>query len=571
MPPSSRTPPRRPACLAAPLAFAVCVAGALLSPTLAGAAAPEQQPCPIRLVDVTAHSGVTFRHTHGGNGRRYTVEFMVAGMASFDYDGDGLIDLYFLNGAPLKGTTVGTAPRNALYRNNGDWTFTDVTESAGVGDPGYGLGVTAGDYDNDGDEDLYLNNFGPNVLYRNNGDGTFTDVTAEAGVACGNHFGAGTCFLDMDADGDLDLYVANYLDFTYERHAVVAAKAYPYPPGPQDYPPLPDTLYRNNGDGTFTDVSEASGIRAVAATSMGMICFDYEEDGDTDIFVGNDAMANCLFQNDGKGHFEEVALFAGLACNDQGTVNGSMGIDCGDYDNDGLLDLFMTDYTGELPILYHNFGGGLFADTTNQARAGRVAFTETTWGTGLVDFDNDGDRDLFMACGHFLEDIRQIDDRASYRAPNLLLMNEGNGTFTDVSSRCGNGLAVVQCSKGAVFDDLDNDGDVDAVILNVNALPTLLRNESETQNHWLQVRLRGDPGNRDGVGSRVKVVAGDWQQVAEVHSGRGYQSHFGTRLHFGLGGHDRIDRLEVHWPGGQKDVFTNLPVDRLTVLQQNTQ
>ncbi len=532
------------------------------------AATPTDQAGPIRLVDVTLHSGVTFEHTHGGNGRRYTVEFMVAGLATFDYDGDGFIDLYFLNGAPLKGTAVDEPPRNALYRNNGDWTFTDVTEAAGVGDTGYGLGVVAGDYDNDGDQDLYLNNFGPNVLYRNNGDGCFTDVTGQAGVACGDHFGAGTCFLDIDADGDLDLYVANYLDFTYERHAVVAAEAYPYPPGPQDYPPVPDVLYRNNGDGTFTDISDSSGIGAIAATSMGMICFDYEEDGDTDIFVGNDAMANGLFQNDGEGHFEEVALVAGLACNGQGSVNGSMGIDCGDYDNDGLLDLFMTDYTGELPVLYHNLGQGLFADATNETRAGMSAFTQTKWGTGLVDFNNDGHRDIFIACGHFLENIHEIDDRTSYRAPNLLLMNTGQGTFVDVSSQSGSGLAVVECSKGTAFDDLDNDGDVDVVVLNANARPTILRNESTTQSHWLQIRLQGTENNRDGVGARVKVIAGDLAQTAEVHSGRGYQSHFGTRLHFGLGMHDCVDRVEVHWLGGGTDVFSDPAVDRLVLFKE---
>ncbi len=523
---------------------------------------------PIRLVDVTRDSGVTFRHTLGGNGRRYTVEFMAAGLATFDYNNDGLIDIYYLNGAPLKGTVVDHPPCNALYRNNGDWTFTDVTSQAGVDDTGYGLGVTAGDYDNDGDQDLYLNNFGPNVLYRNNGNGTFSDVTNQAGVAAGDRFGAGTCFLDIDADGDLDLYVANYLDFTYERHAVVAARAYPYPPGPQDYPPVPDALYRNNGDGTFSDISNSSGIGAIAATSMGMICFDYEEDGDTDIFVGNDAMANCLFQNDGRGHFEEVALAAGLACNGQGTVNGSMGIDCGDYDNDGLLDLFMTDYTGELPVLYHNLGQGLFADATSETRSGSSAFTQTKWGTGLVDFDNDGRRDIFIACGHFLEDIREIDDRTSYRAPNLLLMNRGDGTFVDVSARCGSGLGVVECSKGAAFDDLDNDGDVDVVVLNANSLPTILRNETATKHHWLQIRLAGSRSNRDGVGARVKVVAAGLVQTAEVHSGRGYQSHFGTRLHFGLGTCDRVDRVEVSWIGGGSDVFSDLAVDRLVVLEE---
>lgn len=548
------------------LAFILSVLAILLLCQTSATAAE----CPIQLTDVTKGSGIDFIHSHGGSGKQYTIEFMVAGLALFDYDGDGFTDVYFLNGAPLKGTHVDTLPKNCLYRNNGDWTFTDVTETAGVGDTGYGLGVTAGDYDNDGDQDLYVNNYGPNVLYRNDGDGTFTDVTKQAGVACGHEFGAGTCFLDFDADGDLDLYVANYLDFTYERHAVVSLNAFPYPPGPQDYPPASDTLYRNNGDGTFTDVSGPAGISSCAATSMGMICFDYEEDGDTDIFVGNDAMANCLFRNNGKGQFQNVALLAGLACNDQGSENGSMGVDCGDYDNDGLLDLFMTDYTGEVPVLYKNLGNGLFADVTNAAQAGKAAFIHTTWGTALVDFDNDGNRDIFMACGHFLENIHEIDDRVSYRSPNLLLRNTGNGTFVDVSSQCGTGLAVVQCSKGAAFDDLDNDGDIDVVVLNTSARPTVLRNDSQTGNHWLQVRLVGARGNRDGVGARVRAIAGDLCQIAEVHSGRGYQSHFGTRLHFGLAERDRVDRIEVRWIGGGGEVFASSLADRLLTLTEGT-
>lgn len=494
---------------------------------------------------------------------------MVAGLALWDYNQDGLPDIYFLNGAPLRGTTVDEIPRNALYRNNGDGTYTDVTEEAGVGNSGYGLGVTVGDYDNDGHPDLYVNNFGPNTLYRSNGDGTFTDVTVDAGVGCGSHFGAGTCFLDMEGDGDLDLYVANYLDFTYERHAVVAADAYPYPPGPQDYPPVADALYRNEGDGTFTDVSKAAGIANVAGTSMGVICFDYQEDGDTDIFVANDAMPNYLFRNDGTGKFTEVGLLAGLACNNQGDDNGSMGIDSGDYNNDGLLDLFMTDYTGEFPVLYRNLGNGLFDDATNSTGAGRTAFNHTTWGSGLVDFDNDADRDIFMACGHFLENVREIDDRAAYRVANLLLLNDGTGRFTDVSDQAGPGMAVVQCSKGAGFSDMDHDGDVDVVVLNTGTLPTLLRNDTQTDHNWLQIELCGKTSNRDGVGAQVTVVAGDIIQTAERHSGRGYQSHFGDRLHFGLGDQKRVDRIEVRWVGGETDVFESVAPNQMLWLEEN--
>jgi hypothetical protein len=374
--------------------------------------------------------------------------------------------------------------------------------------------------------------------------------------------------LDVDGDGDLDLYVGNYVGFTYTRHDLLIVDAFPYPPGPGDYPAVADTLFRNEGDGTFSDISRLSGIASIAGPSMGTVCGDFDDDGDTDVFVCNDGRANFLFQNDGQGRFDEVAVLSGLAYDLHGNENGSMGADCGDYDNDGRLDLFMTDYTAEMPVLYHNLGDGFFEDATSVARAGNSVFPHTNWGSGLVDFDNDGNRDLFIACGHFLDNIRSIDDRTAYDNRNVLLMNTGDARFTDVSDRCGDGLAVVASSRGVALDDLDNDGDVDAVVLNANAQSTVLRNDSETGHHWLQVRLVGVTGNRDGVGARVCITAGDLVQVAEVHSGRGYQSHFGNRLHFGLGPRNRIDRIEVRWTGGGTDVFEDVSPDQLTVLIQ---
>jgi hypothetical protein len=539
-----------------------------LAPACAQAADPPAK-CPIRLTDVTARSGITFQHTHGGSGQKYLPEFMTGGLALFDYDGDGAIDIYFLNGAPLKGTLVDTPPRNALYRNNGDGTFTDVTEQAGVGDRGHGLGVTVGDYDNDGAPDVYINNFGPNVLYRNNGDGTFSEVASQAGVIRGDKFGAGVCFLDIEGDGDLDLYVANYVAFSYERHAVLRVTADPYPPGPQDFPPVPDMLFRNNGDGTFTDISGPSGIGAVAGPSMGVVCLDYDDDGDTDIFVCNDAAPNFLFRNDGHGRFQEVAVSAGVAYDLHGNANGHMGADCGDYDGDGRLDLFVTDYTRQRPILFRNVGQGLFEDASSISGVATAAYQHTKWGTGLVDFDNDGRRDLFIACGHFLENIHDIDNGTAYRVRNVLLWNQGR-RFIDVSAHCGDGLAVVASGRGAAFDDLDNDGAIDVVVLNSNARPTILRNVSATNQHWLQVLVHGVQTNRDGVGARVRVVAGDLAQVAEVHSGRAYQGHSGTRLHFGLGSRDRVDRIEVRWIGGGVETFPGCAADRLAVLTEGT-
>jgi hypothetical protein len=540
---------------------------AVLIPCVARSAPPP--PCAIRLVDVTASSGVTFRHHHGGSGQGYIVEGMTAGLATFDYDGDGLIDIYFLNGAPLKGTVVDAPPRDALYRNNGDWTFTDVTQEAGVGDLGHSMGVAVGDYDNDGDPDLFVNNFGPNVLYRNNGDGTFTNVIADVGAGPGNEVGAGASFFDMDADGDLDLYVANYVNFTYENHVPIVIDGQRFQAGPQYYKPVPDSLYQNDGDGSFTDVSGPSGIASVAGPGMGTVCFDYDDDGDSDVFVCNDGKPNFLFQNDGRGRFKEVGLLAGVAYDFHGKAHSSMGVDCGDFDNDGLLDLFETSYQSEMPVLYRNLGGGFFEDATSVARIDSQLFAHVEWGTGLVDFDQDGDRDLFIACGHF-DRIELLDDRTALRVPNFLLMNDGRGRFTDVSKRAGNGLSVVESSRGAAFDDLDNDGDIDGVVLNSHAPPTILRNESETDNRWLQIQLRGVTSNRDGVGARVKVFAGDGAQTVEVHSGRGYQSHYGSRLHFGLGARERGERIEVRWPGGAREAFSGVSAGRIVELKEGT-
>ena len=531
-------------------------------------AADRTASFPIQFRDVTRKTGITFTHTDGGSGKRYIVEYVSAGLALFDYDGDGDEDVYFLNGAPLRGTKVTKPPKNALYRNDGGWKFTDVTDRAGVGDEGHGLGVCVGDYDNDGDLDLYLNNYGPNVLYRNNGDGTFTDVTARAGVGNGRKVGAGTNFLDIDSDGDLDLFVSNYVKFSYDKHLVHSKMGFTLYSSPRDYKPDPDTLYRNNGDGTFTDVSIRSGVGKSAGPGMGTVCADFDNDGDTDIFVGNDVDANYFFVNNGRGKFKETGLLTGAAYDVDGNPHGSMGAACGDYDNDGRLDLYVTSYQRELATLYKNSGKGFFDDVTRLSGAGKGTHADVTWGNAFVDFDNDGDRDIFVACGHLYDNVEKFDKTSSYYARNLLLMNTGKGKFVDVSGRCGDGLAVKLSSRGAGFDDLDGDGDIDVVILNSRREPTILRNESRTGNHWIQIRLRGTRTNRDGVGARVKVVAGDLTQIDEVHSGHGYQSHFGMRLHFGLGKRKLIDRIEVRWIGGGKDVLKNLPVDRVVKIKE---
>ncbi|MCR4411936.1 MAG: CRTAC1 family protein [Thermoguttaceae bacterium] len=543
--------------------LAACVAAAALW------LCPTQGP--IVLSDVTDRSGVDFHHTDGSGGRKYIVETVTAGLATFDYDGDGWIDIYFLNGRPLEGTPPpAEPPKNRLYRNLGGFRFQDVTDQAGVGEAGYGLGVAVGDYNNDGLPDLYVSNFGPKKLYRNNGDGTFSDVTDAAGVADGFKVGAGASFLDMDADGDLDLYVANYVDFSYEKHVTRVWDGLPIYPGPVEFAPLRHTLFRNEGNGTFTDVSVESGIAQHPGTGMGMVCADYDDDGDTDVFVLNDVFGNFCFQNDGHGRFEEVGLRCGFKFNGSGMELGSMGVDAGDYDNDGRIDLFQTSYQGELCVLFRNLGDGTFEDVTTSSGAGQGSRNNVKWGCALVDFDNDGHRDLFVGMGHLHDNIEVYDKTSTYEATSVLLRNRGDGTFADVSAEAGTGLRVKTVVRGVACDDLDNDGRVDVAILASRRPALILRNETRTRNHWLQVSLRGARSNRDGVGARVRVVAGDLELVDEVHSGRGYQSHFGSRLHFGLGPRPRVDRVEVRWLGGGTDVLENLPADRHVVIVEGS-
>lgn len=524
----------------------------------------------IQLRDVTQTSGIKFHHTDGSSGRRYIIEPMCAGMATFDYDNDGLIDVYFLNGAPLPGTELDYVPKNRLFRNLGDFQFVDVTEASGAGDEGYGLGVTAGDYDNDGDQDLYLNNGGPDVLLRNNGDGTFSSVTPEVGIDNGDLVGAGAAFLDIEGDGDLDLYAANYLDFHAKEHTPRWDDGFPSYPSPHDFKGIPDRLFRNNGDGTFTDISDESGISAVDGHGMGMVCADVDNDGDTDIFVLNDVEVNYFFRNDGTGKFEECSILAGLGYNAYGQENASMGVDCADINCDGWLDFFMTAYQGEFPVLYRNLGEGRFEDATQETGAGEGSYNHVNWGTGLVDFDQDADVDLFIAHGHTEDNIELRDNSTAYKLPNQLLKNTDTGNFVDATDESGDGLDPVRSSRGTAFDDLDNDGDIDGVVLNAREEPTVLRNEAPKPGHWIQFHLIGVQASRDGVGAHVLVTTGDRTQLREVHSGRGYQSHHGTNLHFGLGDHDHVDRVEVRWLGGHVDIYENVPADKLYQVMEGS-
>lgn len=378
--------------------------------------------------------------------------------------------------------------------------------------------------------------------------------------------GAGVVFLDIDNDGALDLYVANYLRFDIDQHSIANVRGIPAYSSSKLYPPAPDRLYHNQGVGTFVDVTDASGIGDRDGWGMGVVAGDFNGDGYTDVFVANDVCENVLFMNEGNGKFKESGLLAGVAYDLYGSPQGSMGVECFDYDNDGLLDLYQTSYQLQHAVLYRNLGKGQFEDVTLRTGAGEGTYPQVTWGVGAPDLDNDGHRDLFIACGHLQDLVEQYDPTVTYKAKNIVLKNLGNGSFADFSALAGNGLQVQESSRGAAFDDLDNDGRVDSVILNSRQRPTILRNESPRVNNWVQLQLVGTRCNRDAVGTKVVVVAGDHRQVCEVHSGRGYQSHYGSRLSFGLARNDRIDRVEIHWHNGGKQVIEDVTINRIHIF-----
>ena len=534
----------------------------------------------VRFVDVTVQAGVEFHHVHGGSGQKYFVETMGAGCAFFDCDSDGDLDLYAVNGAPLPEFVGNETPTNRLYRNNGDGTFTDVTKRAAVGDTGYGTGCATGDYDNDGDLDLYVTNYGPNLLYRNNGDGTFTDVTEHAAVG-DSHWGSGCSFLDYDNDGDLDLYVANYLDYSlddpridlipyivdYHGTRPSDLKTYPHP---HNFNGAPDRLYRNNGDGTFTDVADAAGVANFEGKSLGVVVTDYDDDGDPDLYVANDMVGNFLYRNNGDGTFTDVGLISGVGYNENGQEEGGMGVAAGDYDNDGWMDLIVTNFQHETYTLYRNNGDGTFTDVSFASGTGRVTRPYLGWGVGFFDYNNDGYSDLFAANGHVQDNIEKLDGSTSYPQRNLLFCNNGDGTFADASLKSGDGMRLVKASRGTAFGDYDNDGDVDLFVLNSNERADLLRNDGGNQNNYLTVRTVGTVSNRDGIGARVRVVSGRLRQVKEVRSGSSYLSQNDLRVHFGLGSRSTVDTLMIRWPSGTVQVLKNIPVNRVWTVTEQT-
>lgn len=536
----------------------------------------------IKFVDVTEEVGISFVHENGASGRKFVVETFCGGCGVFDYDGDGDLDLYFVNGAALPGFEAEAAPRNRLYRNDGavsGWTFTDVTGQAGVGDIGYGFGCSVGDYDNDGDLDLYVTNFGPNVLYLNNGDGTFTDVTEEAGVG-DDRLNTSAAFVDTDQDGDLDLFVCSYTNFDLNDGQVCRqADGSIIYCGPEYYFGSSDKLYRNNGDGTFSDVSKEAGIYSEEGKGLGVIATDHDGDGDVDIFVANDLVENFLFENVGAGKFEEIALISGMAYNETGRPEAGMGVDFADVDGDGLQDVLIGHFDQETSTLYKNEGGGFFTDVTPTTGLGPPTWRVVTFGLLFLDADNDGDPDVAAANGHATDNIERVSDDQTYKQRNQIYQNVGGGRFEDITAKAGPGLETVKASRGLAAGDIDRDGDVDLLVLNVLDKAEVLRNDSEHRNHWLSVRAVGGARgmsrdgnrnltNRDGVGARIVVKTDDRTQVKDVHSSASYLSANPREVHFGLGLADRVVEIEIRWPSGVVDRVTNVGVDQRIVIHE---
>ena len=520
-----------------------------------------------KFVDATAAAGIHFAHVNGGSGRFYYVETYGSGAAFIDYDRDGDEDLYLVNGAVLPGFLERRVPTNALYQNRGNGKFAEVTQKAGVGDAGYGMGVCAGDYNNDGHLDLYVANFGANVLYRNGGDGSFVDATETAGIG-DERLSMSAAFADIDNDGDLDLYVSNNTDFTLENHQECRHGSIRVYCGPGQYEGASGIMYRNEGDETFADVTEAMGVYNDRGRQLGVVFGDYDEDGDADLFVANDMTPNFLFRNEGGTRFSNIGLNAGVAFSPDGKSEAGMGTDFGDYDRDGLLDLVVCNFQWEHCRLLKNERDDMFKDRIHESKLDEPTFSTLTFGTDFFDYDNDGFLDLFLANGHVEPNI-EIIDRAgpSYAQRDQLFHNNGDGTFADVSSDSP-GLATAWVGRGSATADYDNDGDLDLFVSNNNQRGLLLRNDGGNRQHWLSVRTEGTHSNRDGIGARIRVIAGDLHQVEEVRSGSSYLSQNALRVHFGLGTHTRVDRLEIRWPSGVEQVLENVAVDQFLTIRE---
>jgi len=545
--------------------------------------APQSREWPVTFVDVADRAGLREPSIYGGVDRkRFIIETNGAGVAFVDYDNDGWIDALVLNGTRLKDNArenqtypPGKAPTARLYRNNRDGTFTDVTARAGLTASGWASSVCAGDYDNDGALDLFVTSFGQNVLYRNRGDGRFEDVTARAGLPVGGtRWGSGCTFVDYDRDGRADLFVANYLRFDLQSAPEIGNgpncvwKGVPVNCGPKGLPTDTNLLFHNNGDGTFTDVSARSGIaRVTGRYAMTATAADMDGDGWLDIYIACDSTASILYRNNHDGTFTDTAVESGVAYSENGAPQAGMGLAVGDFNGDGLLDLFKTHFADDIPALYRNLGKGLFDETAAAAGLG-VLNRYVEWGAGMPDLDNDGRPDVVYVTGNVYPEVEAVLKQYPHRGPRIVFRNLNGSRFEDVTARSGPGATAAHSSRGAAFGDFDNDGDVDVLVFNMNEPPSLLRNDYAGPNHWISVKLEGTTSNRAALGAAVRVTAGGRTQAQTVLSQSSYYSHDDLRLHFGLGEATVADKIQITWPSGREETLSGVAAGRVVSIKE---
>jgi enediyne biosynthesis protein E4 len=554
-----------------------CVLAATTSPAQQTKSAAASAAAVTNFTDVAEKGGLTAPNVFGGiDTKKYIIETTGNGVAIFDYDNDGWPDIFLVNGTKLEGFPEGQGPTNRLYRNNHDGSFTDVTAKTGLTATGWGQGVCVGDYDNDGWEDLYITYYGKNRLYHNN-HGIFTEVAAKSGVAgSGKAWGTGCAFVDYDGDGSLDLVVANYVDFDLATapapgdRPTCIWKGVPVMCGPRGLAGAKNILYHNRGDGTFEDVTAKAHIdKTDGHYAFSVSIFDFDEDGWPDIFIACDSTPSILYHNNHDGTFTDVAVTAGAAFNEDGREQAGMGSTIGDYNGDGHLDIFKTNFSDDTSTLYKNDGDGTFTDATTSAGLG--LYTQYLgWGTMFLDFDNDGWPDLILVNGHVYPEVDSQHLGSSYKEPRILFHNNGDGTFSDISASAGPAITAPASSRGLAVGDLWNDGRISAVINNMNAAPSLVVNQIKNANHWIAIRGVGTKSNRDGIGAGIRVKTPARILVDEVRSGSSYISNSDMRVHFGLGKTDKIDWLEVRWPSGLLERFSNLPVDQIHTLKEGS-